>query len=180
LNSYPLSQIVNITKDKLVGRGDILVDGFSTIENSSKTKITLVLSKKVISNRNISEDAIILTNEDLASNFPKNCKIISNNPKLSFALISRLFKEGSSFINQTPITGINVLIGKNPIIGFGTVLEDNVSIGDNVIIDHNVVIHRGVKIGNNVRIGAGSVIGSEGFGNVLRPDKKWEHISHLV
>jgi len=179
LNSYPLSQIVNITKDKLVGRGDILVDGFSTIENSSKTKITLILSKKVISNRNISEDAIILTNEDLASNFPKNCKIISDNPKLSFALISRLFQESSSLTNLMPITGTNVLIGKNPIIGFGTVLEDNVSIGNNVIIDHNVVIHRGVKIGNNVRIGAGSVIGSEGFGNVLRPDKKWEHISHL-
>jgi len=46
-------------------------------------------------------------------------------------------------------------------------------------IGHNVVICKNTSIGNNVTIDSGTVIGSEGFGNVMNSSFNWQHIYHL-
>ena len=175
---------ISINAD-LIGNPEKEISLISDIKSISQNGILFLSNSKIINDNDISQAGAILTNKVIASSLQNKNILISDNPKLSFALLTHLFFKPSGSLRASkefesyPLLGKNVKLGKNPCLGHNIIIEDDVSIGDNALISHNVVIHRGVKIGNNVTIGAGSIIGSEGFGNIIDPSFNWHHINHI-
>ena len=177
-----LIDIANKLQIEFLGEDDQELTGISSLTNINKNKICLVSEKKYISD-SLNIAGAILCQRNLVNHIKNNNFLISENPKLDFAKLTKLYSSNiskPSFYSDLNIfLGKNVSIGKNFTSGIGVVVEDQVKIGNNVNISHNVVILSGVQIGDNVFIGPGSIIGSEGFGNVLDSNKKWHHTTHL-
>ena len=81
--------------------------------------------------------------------------------------------------------GESSYVGRRTIVGDGTVIHPHVYVGDDCRIGSGCIFYPGVKIypgmviGDNVIIHSNAVIGSDGFGNVPKPDGTWEKIEHL-
>ena len=181
-NVLKLSFVAKNIGVEFLGNPNQELIGISSYTNTNTKKISLILEKKYICD-SLCEAGAILCSKDFVSQIKNKNLLISENPKLAFAKLSQLFKTDISIPSYNSdlnlFLGVNVSIGQNFTSGVGVIIEDNVVIGDNVTISHNVVIHHGVKIQDNVFIGSGSVIGSEGFGNVLDIESRWNHIAHL-
>jgi len=180
-----LSNLINAIYD---GDPNLDINFISSLSNPKKNGI-IYISKINQLNLNIIENiGCILTNSEISKSL-KNCNLlISDNPRLSFALLTQIFKKANSFnyineqknISKNHIQiGENSSIGENFSYGLNVIIDDNVSIGNNVRLGHNVVLHNNTLIGDNVIIESGSIIGSEGFGNVQNLNKTWTHIEHL-
>lgn len=95
----------------------------------------------------------------------KTSYIISNNPRLDCIKIMKKFfsrNENKKKINQIHKTvkiGLNCFIGNDVRIGKGT------EIGNNVILENRV------SIGKNCIVKSGCVIGSDGFGPIIKNNK---------
>jgi len=192
---YQLSEIAE--KINAVIKGDKSIQILSiasninnkTIKNNNNSFVVFI-SKYNIDEDRVSKNTVFLLNDSVYKKFKKPDKfsfLISEDTKLSFALLTNLFKEKIStpkhrifHPNSNEIlVGKNISIGLNFKYGSNCLIEDNVTIGDDVQIENNVVIHHGTYIGNNVKIRSGSIIGSEGFGNVQNNAQSWCHIAHL-
>jgi len=181
LKAKKLAQFFNL---EFFGNPNDIIEGISSIENPKKNHLVLISKSKFL-NKDL-QSCFLLISENLAKEVKDENIFISKNPKLDFALISKIFttKNNSYCINnkldleKLPLKD-NIKIGQNFIYGKNLVIEDNVVIGDNVSLGHNVIIKKNVKIGDNVFIDSGSVIGSEGFGNVKNSKNEWIHMTHL-
>jgi len=185
-NILKITEIAKLINCKYYGDSDKEISHIASIENPHNDALVLVTKQKLI-NHNIFNSGCILTSEDLSHHFKSN-KIISSNPKVDFAKITHFFasKKQDRFLEKkidksefTIYFGNNVKFGRNFNYGLNVFIDSNVQIGDNVTLGNNVVIYSNVIIGNNVTIDSGSIIGSEGFGNVIDENAKWLHICHL-
>ena len=176
-----LSKIAEITGDVFLGE-DVEIHGLTDHFEYSNRIVS------IYDINNIPKDSFkygaILTRNNLKEVFKGSNLLISENPRLSFAKLTKIFIETEGITdgeleNTLVSVGCNVQIGKNFNHGRNVVIENNVKLGNNVSIGHNVVIHKNTIIGNNVIIGSGTIIGSEGFGNVLDDKNDWHHIHHL-
>ncbi|MBO7544571.1 MAG: UDP-3-O-(3-hydroxymyristoyl)glucosamine N-acyltransferase, partial [Bacteroidales bacterium] len=76
-------------------------------------------------------------------------------------------------------------VGRRTVVGDGTLIHEQVYIGDDCKIGKKCIFYPGVRIypgmtiGDGVIIHSNAVIGSDGFGNVPKPDGTWEKIEHL-
>ena len=76
-------------------------------------------------------------------------------------------------------------VGRRTVVGDETVIHEQVYIGDDCKIGKKCILYPGVRIypgmviGDGVIIHSNAVIGSDGFGNVPKPDGTWEKIEHL-
>jgi len=179
-------ELQNLAKEidaELVGDSHQVINGFSS-NVQDENKILFISSKKHIPEK-YHQYGAILTSYELSELF-KNCNLLlSENPKLSFSFLTKLFTTESSEpkidnnnSHKNLMLGKNITLGKNIKFGSNVVINDGVKIGDNSVIGHNVVIHRDCVIKKNVVIDSGTIIGSEGFGNILDRNKKWSHICH--
>jgi len=158
------------------------ISGVSSPQNPIKNTLCYVSDKKYI-NQGLSKVGAILSSKEISKNLPVKNFLLSDNHKIIFAQLTYIFATESSVPKLDPKTnlfkGNNFSFGSNFSHGVGVIIEDDVKLGKNVSIGHNVVIHRSTVIGNNVSIGPGTVVGSEGFGNVIDDNQKWKHIAHL-
>ena len=144
--------------------------------------------------------ACLITKED-SNLLPTSCSaIIVDDPYLSFACLSNLFKDdekSSGVISDNTFIQNNVNISKNvQIDSFTSILNDskigrNVKIGpnccigpyvdikDNTIIESNTVLLNCI-IGNNCNIKSSSVIGGKGFGFEEKNKITIEHFGNVV
>jgi len=186
-----LGEIAKKIDATFLGDKSIEINSISSKTNVNEDQRAIVfISKYDFDEGTISKNIVLLLNQSLYEEFKEKEKLnflICKNPKLSFAILTNLFKESISspqYQNLHPnlnklFLGNNVSIGANFKYGSNCIIEDNVSIGDNVTIENNVIIHQRTVIGNNVTIRSGTFIGSEGFGNVQFNDNSWCHITHL-
>ena len=191
-NRLKLQEVISNINAKLF-KGDInfYISSIESSQNNSENTIVYLRDKKYFKNIKKSKSKTCLVSTELidfVTNFDNI--IVSENPSLSFALLTNLFnknevnlslkKEFSQSISIGPGSQISdkATFGKNIKIGCNCVIEDGVSIGDNSIIENNVVIHKNSNIGKNAYISSGVIIGSEGFG-FAKQDHKWIQISHL-
>ena len=88
--SFKLSELANITGSKLVGN-DVLVDNLATIQHANKTSLTFVANKKYyhLLSETKAGSVIVDKNPEISNgiNF-----LISENPYLAFAKLTKLFK----------------------------------------------------------------------------------------
>ena len=135
--------------------------------------------------------AAVLVHKEYESLVPKDTKaLISPNPHLSFAFVSKLFAKPlfsevrvqniakSAKIMPNVYLGNNIHIGENVIIMAGAFVGDNVSIGDESVIHPNVVIYNDSIIGKKCHLLANCVIGSDGFGYAHNKNGEHHKIYH--
>jgi len=165
---FEIAQILDI---EFVGNGDYEITNISSLELADKQSIVLVSKKKYLNTLNNQSPGAVLTSVGFKKYLKNKNLLISDNPILHFAKLTYFLQNNLKLFESK--------VGKNFVRGSNVFIGENVLIGDNVNIGHNVVINSNVCIGNDVNIDSGTVIGGEGFGNVLAPDSSWIHLKHL-
>jgi len=161
---------------------DIEINGVSSPSYPNENTIVLVTSAKNLPEKY--NNLVVLTNREISNVLDIKNFLITENPQVSFAKITCMFYSSPLlniplFDNNSPnLEDANITFGENVSLGKNVVIENDVVIGNNVKIGHNTVIHRDCIIGDDVFIDSGSIIGSEGFGNVVDENGKWHHIFH--
>jgi len=187
LNLLDLNKKIN---SELIGNKTTKINSISSIQKVSANSIVFLLKYDSINEELMPTNTSFLLDSKTYKCFknPANYNfLIVEDPKIAFAMLTKLFKKDISSPEHQIIkpnaykilVGKGVSFGDNFKYGFNCLVEDNVKIGNDVTFGNNVVIYADTIIGNNVSIESGSVIGSEGFGNVINKDKKWNHIFHL-
>jgi len=190
-----LSDLPKIIDIRIKGDSNFEVSNLSSPNNPQKNTIVYLDSIKKINKIIFSIPVVILLDEKFEDQLKElNLNyLFAKNAKLEFSKLTHYFKREVSNINTFDIenyhesvtfgkntfVGNNVKIGRNAVIQSNVVIEDDVIIGANSHISNNAILMHGVMIGDNSKIGPGSIIGSEGFGNVLLSNSTWFHICHL-
>ena len=187
-----ISSLKNYLDVDIYGDTDYEVFSLSSIDNPEKQTIIYVSDIRLINKENIEKyGAVLIKNkykdslingmnfllvDDIASSLSIISKLLHNESTIPICNNKKKF-EGVIFSEDVKI-GINVKIGKGCRIGSNVVIEDNVTIGENTYLEHNVVIKHNSLIGDNCGVGPGTIIGSEGFGNLKDKSNIWHHIKH--
>jgi len=195
--TFSLEKISKLIGATLIGNSATEINGISTLREANENQISYAVSDKYINSLSKTKAGAVIVPKKLKEHCPTNTLIVDD-AYLAFAKISHQFKHYNNPLNLTSkaiidssasvkevtigagcVIGKNVSIGKNTIIDPNCVIEDEVSIGENSYISANVTIQRECKLGKRCTILPGAVIGSEGFGNALDEQKKWQSIAHL-
>ena len=182
---YTLKNISKKFDVDFIGDEGYEINQVSSFENATRNSIVFFSDKKYLDSLNNTKSEVVITTQALSKLCKKNV-IISEDPNLLFAKISKLFNQReilkysihrsvfcqtdnlSKKISLEPnvVIGKNVKLGDDVHIGSNSYVGDNVTIGSNVFIYPNVTIYNGTSIGSDVVIHSGTVIGSDGFGYV--------------
>lgn len=171
-----LSEIASFLNLDFNGQ-DIDIRSLNSLLRADFTEISYCDSDKNAKNIINSGAGAIIVSKQHENLVPKDMqKIISDNPQLSFAYLSKIFAKKIINDKKDNIISKSATIMSNVYIGNGVIIDDNVTvmagayIGDNVLIGANSIIHPNVviyndsKIGKNCHLLANCVIGSDGFG----------------
>lgn len=181
-----LAEIAGIINGEVVGDKDLVVTGFSGIQDAREGDVTFLADPKYIPISKKTNATAIITSRDIEIS-GKNI-IRTDNPSLAFSnLISAMtdndghpFKgiHESAFISDSCVVGENVSIGpfviieghakigNNTVIYGGSYVGHNTTIGADCLIYPNITVRESVVLGDRVIIHSGTVIGSDGFGYV--------------
>jgi UDP-3-O-[3-hydroxymyristoyl] glucosamine N-acyltransferase len=184
-----LSEIAARLGCRLVGDGDVEIQGVRGIEEARTGDLTFVANRKYLSKiKSTRASAIILAHDAPESTIPS---LRSDNPYLAFAKSIELFYQPPpppAGIHPSAVISPTAKIGRNPSIGAHVVVADDVFLGDNVrlypnvsiytgaalgddcIIHANTVIREYVRLGHRVIVQNGAVIGGDGFGFARQSD----------
>lgn len=166
---------------------DVEILALHTLSEASSSELSFFNSDKYKHELPNTKAAAVLIEEKYAKLLPKNCiALITNEPYLKLALVSKFFAHKILVVDGVPVYGIGcdistkanfgegVVLGDNVTIMAGAYIGDNVVIGNDTIINPNVTIYHHSVIGSNCIIHSGTVIGSDGFG--FAHTKSGEHV----
>ncbi|RDE07963.1 UDP-3-O-(3-hydroxymyristoyl)glucosamine N-acyltransferase [Pelagibacterium lacus] len=176
-------------RDRVVD--DIEITGASDLEDAVPGNFSFAASKAYSADLSQSQASVVLVVPDLAAAVPAHAQaIVCDKPYDVFVdLIGVLYPDDTrtvalSALATEPLPTIepgarisaSSAIGAGAQIGTGTVIGPNVSIGAGVTIGRDCIIGANVSIecahlGDGVVLQPGVVIGGEGFGFQLRPDR---------
>ena len=183
---------------ELIGDSNILINSVASLESANKNSVSFFNNSKYLDLLKNTKAALVILNRESCSLYAGAC-IVSDNPNLYFAKISRLLNpikilkkeiHKSAIIHSTCKLGKDIYIGPNVIIEenvsiadgvtvhAGVIIESDNIIGDNSTIHPNVVIKTNTIIGKNCTLYAGAVIGSDGFG-YAKDNDKWLAIPQI-
>ena len=183
---------------ELVGDTNILINSVASLESANKNSVSFFNNSKYLSLLKNTKAALVILDRE-SSGYYVGARIVTDNPYLYFAKISRLLNpikilkkeiHKSAIIHSTCKLGSDIYIGPNVIIEEnvsvangvtihgGVIIESDNVIGDNSIIHPNVVLKTNTIIGKNCTIYAGAVIGSDGFG-YAKDNDKWLAIPQI-
>lgn len=172
-----LSEIANFLNLDFKGE-DINISALNSLTRANFTELSYCDGEKNAKDMAISGAGAVIISKQFESLVPSEMqKLISPNPHLSFAYLSKLFAKPllskekranniakSAIIMPNVYIGSGVEIGENVLIMAGAYIGDNVCIGEESIIHPNAVIYNDTQIGKNCHLLANCVVGSDGFG----------------
>lgn len=198
---FSAQQIADYLKGTIVGNPDVIVNGFSTIENGKVGTLSFLSNPKYSRFIYDTNASIVLVNKDFKPEREiKSTLIQVDNAYESLAVLLGVMeqmkpkKNGVSpqaFISPSAKIGTNVYIapfvfvGEGAEIGNYAFVDANSYIGENAKIGESTVLHAGVKvekeceIGKNCILHAGVVIGSDGFGFAPTKDGSYRKIPQV-
>ena len=185
---FSLNKLAGFTKDKILGKSNIIINKISSIENAISGSITFIDNKKYFKRLNTTKASACIISESILSKHKLSKDLsflVSKSPYLSYVKLLNIFypdvksskkdkKKDIVVSNSSEVSNYvdlksNVSIGDKTVINSFSSIGPNVRIGNNCFIGNNVSITNSY-IGNNVIIQDGTIIGQDGFGYVL--DKK--------
>jgi UDP-3-O-[3-hydroxymyristoyl] glucosamine N-acyltransferase len=174
---------------RLVGDGDLDIEGVAGIEAATSTQITFLSNPRYASLVATTGAGAIIVGQELAG--AALAQLISSNPYLDFARALEIFYQGPAVtagIHATAVVAESARIGANASIGAYAVIGENVVVGANAVIHPHVTIYPGVligdhfvahaqsvvrefcRIGDRVILQNGAHVGTDGYGFARRPD----------
>lgn len=182
--SYDLATLATLLDAELVGDPDTKIYALATLKTAEAGDLSFYHNPRYYSDLCDTKASAVILSKDQSVNYSGN-KLLTENPYISYARTSQLFKpkysKERSIANSASIDP-STKLGSNVDIGENVVIAENVEIASNVVILSNTVIGAGVQIGEasyieaNVNIAhdvvigkrahiySGVVIGSDGFG----------------
>ncbi|NRB40549.1 MAG: UDP-3-O-(3-hydroxymyristoyl)glucosamine N-acyltransferase [Pseudomonadales bacterium] len=200
--SFTLAEIASALDLELRGDGGCNIFSIAPLHLATEKDISFLSNAKYAEQLTTTAAAAVIVTPE----YSDACKIpalIADNPYLAFARLTALYDDlpgqkqeihPSAVIADSAIMGggvsigANVVIGEDVVLGVNCVIEANTvvaarsSLGDNCRLRANVTIYHNVRLGKNVTIHSGTVIGSDGFGNVPTGEKTgrfWQKIHQL-
>lgn len=172
-----LSEIAEFLSLEFSGE-DMEISALNSLNNANFSELTYCDGRKNAKDIGSTGAGAIIISKEFANLVPKDTKILlSANPHLSFAYISKLFAKPlitepkkppkiakSATIMPNVYIGSGVEIGEEVVIMAGAFIGDNVRVGDFTLIHPNAVIYNDCVIGKKCHLLANCVIGSDGFG----------------
>ena len=198
LKSFKLSELAEILGAELEGDPSKEIIGINTIEKSLNQEISYISRQSFLKHLSTTKAGAIICNVDYSELFTGN-KLICENPYLTYARCTELFKEkppikkgisSLAVIEDTAIISDSASIGNFVTVSENAVIEDEVvlmpgvfigescRIGKGSIIYANVSIYGSVNIGEGCILHSGVVIGSDGLG-FAKDNGTWIKIEHL-
>ncbi len=196
-----LSEIAKVLNCELIGDGDVEIRRVSEIQSAVEGDITFIANPKYEKFFDTTRASAVIVSKSFSRRRDDLSLLFSDDPYYAFVKVLKLLNppvellplgiHPSAVVAESASLGENVRIGANAVIGErvkigdntvimpGVVIGDDVEIGSDVLIYPNVTIYHGCKIGNRVIIHSGTVIGSDGFGFVPRPDGSYEKIPQV-
>ena len=184
MKSVTLNELSELLNGKVIGDGNVLINGVSTLEQAQLGQLSFLTNSKYRSQLEKTQASAVLLSEKDAVDYPKNALVLAD-PYVGFARVAQLLDttpkaaEGihpSAVIDATAMIADGVAIGANAVIGANTILSENTQIGAGCVIGQdciigantrlwaNVTIYHNVHIGQECIIHSSTVIGSDGFG----------------
>ncbi|MDP8262813.1 MAG: UDP-3-O-(3-hydroxymyristoyl)glucosamine N-acyltransferase [Candidatus Ancaeobacter aquaticus] len=186
-----LSEIAALIGAELSGDGDISVTGVSGIKEAHVGDITFLANQKYMPLLETTEASAIIVGRDIPD--IKLAHIRCDNPSLTFSKVIELMGPPKIVytpgVHSTAVIGKNVTLGQDVCVQAHVVIEDGCTISDKTVIGAgtyighyseigpgcliypNVVVRERTILGERVVIHSGTVIGSDGFGFVMREGK---------
>jgi UDP-3-O-[3-hydroxymyristoyl] glucosamine N-acyltransferase len=177
------------------GDGSRKLTGLASLQAAGPGDITFFSERKFLSQLAATRAGAVILAQDYVEEAPADC-LISPNPYLTFARVSRLFDpsprvepglhptavvapdaqvhESASIAAQVVVES-GARVGAGVSLGAGVYLGHNSLVGDGSHIHPQVVIYHDVHIGRDCIIHSQSVIGADGFGFAPGPEG-WEKI----
>lgn len=181
---FTLGSLAELLELTLEGDPDCVVSGLATLSGASAKDLSFYHNKKFFPDLKTTRAAAVILGPEAAADC-KNNKLISDNPYVAYAQVSRLFEgdtnqepgiHPSAIIDNTAELGSNVSIAANVVVEAGVKIGNGCTVGANCFIGKNssigndcllhsaVTIYRGVRCGDRAIIHSQVVIGSDGFG----------------
>jgi len=162
-----------------VGDINIDIDSIVSPSNPQSNSIVFIPYPSKFSEKNYKLFKVILTSDKQLNLLNGQNILYSSNPRLSFAKLTNLLKPiEPEVVTAEDFSKSSSNIGKNFRYGKNVYISLDAKIGDDVFLGSNVVIGSKTVIGNQVNIDSGTVISSQGFGNVQDSNNQWTHIYH--
>jgi len=181
-----LKKVAELIHARLIGNGDVEIEGVSSIESASAGDLIFVEGNENLPRALKSPASAVLVGDFGATDTSKPL-LVSTQPRLAFARAARHLGPTSDHryaihpsaavhpsarlakevqVDERVVIGEGVEIGSGASIGAGSVIGANVVVGNDCELHPNVTIYPGTRLGNRVVIQAGAVLGSDGFGYV--------------
>lgn len=160
---YVLLKQIDTTLE-LIGDGDTLIEGFSSLKKYKNGTITWIKNKceKI---ENVDFTAVIIT---MDKEVKASVKFVCSNTKFLFFEACKILSADEEEHVVSPLAYVDKSskLGKDITIGHYACIGKNVIIGDYTIIGAHVIVGDNTVIGKNCIIKPGAVIGERGFGYV--------------
>jgi UDP-3-O-[3-hydroxymyristoyl] glucosamine N-acyltransferase len=195
---YTLAEIAQLTGAQVQGDATHKIDGVASLISATSSKLCFIMSPKYLGLLADSKAGAVVISPALATQCSVSALVVKN-PHLAFTRAAKLFVKENTIpvgVHKSVIVGDNCIVPKTVRIAPGVVLGNNVQLGERVIIGANsvvgddcqigantqlkanVTIYHDVSIGHDCLIQSGTVIGSDGFGNV-KDGAQWVSIPQL-
>ena len=181
---YSLGEIASALGLELVGDDLCKINSIGSLNNATTGQISFLSNPLYIDQLAGTQASAVILENKFSSSCDTNA-LISENPYLSFAQATALFKPAlnsasgiheSAVVNQSAVVhesvsiGPNVIVEANVSIAPGSVIGPNCYLGEGVVVgknchlQSNVSLYHRVKLGDSVVVHSGSVVGADGFG----------------
>jgi UDP-3-O-[3-hydroxymyristoyl] glucosamine N-acyltransferase len=201
-----LRQMAELVDARLLGDGDVLIEGVASIGSATAGDLVFVEDEKFLSRALQSGAGAVIAGEFAAGASGKPL-LICRHPKLAFARAWVMLRsdriipaddrvhatavvhssarlDENAIVEEYAVIGAEAEIGWGTRIGAGCVIGRGVKIGPTCLIYPRVTIYAGTTLGEWVTVHAGAVLGSDGFGYVRDPEKrhyeKFPQVGRLV
>ncbi|MCR8923978.1 UDP-3-O-(3-hydroxymyristoyl)glucosamine N-acyltransferase [Dasania sp. GY-MA-18] len=195
---YSLAELAEQLQLECVGDSSLRIVGLATLASAATGQLSFLANPRYQKELANTAASAVIVSPAMLPHCPV-AALVSDNPYLSYAQATQLFKKqseavagiadtavvaasadiaSSASIGANCVIGERVRIGEQVVIGPGSVIGDDVVIGPQGLLHANVTLYHGVSIGHSVILHSGVVIGADGFG--FAPTQQgWQKIEQL-
>ena len=195
---YTLSQLAEVIEGEVVGNGNALITGISTLQAAQKGDISFLANPAYEKYLKETRASAVILSPNSVDRCPCDALVVKN-PYLAYATLSHYFAytltepqgihktavvhdtadvDATAVISANAVIEKGAVIGANVIVGAGCFIGENSVLAENTRLYANVSVYHGISVGRQCIIHSGAVLGADGFGIAPGP-AGWNKIAQI-